>query len=109
LKVYHLKMKPFRCMLCQKDFGLNSDLQIHIERVHEQKKRFQCELCKFTSFHHIDLRRHIECVHEKMKPFKCNICLLEFGLKGNMLSHKNNVHLKIVKNEKKIPIFSTGN
>ena len=43
--VPHEDLKVFKCTTCDKDFGLNSDLNRHIKNVHEKQKDYKCDFC----------------------------------------------------------------
>jgi zinc finger protein MSN2/4 len=42
----HQKQKPFKCKICEKEFGQESDLKRHIMAEHEKQKPFKCTVCQ---------------------------------------------------------------
>jgi hypothetical protein len=81
--------KPFICFVCNKEFNQRSDLQRHIEEIHEQNdKRFECNLCdrKFKVLRY--LKDHINQVHFKNKIYYCKICNKRFITKSLRDNHR---------------------
>ena len=44
-KVVHDKVKPHKCDLCNKTYGLEHILQKHVKAIHSLNKHLQCESC----------------------------------------------------------------
>ena len=61
------------------DFSPRSNLNRHVEPVHEGKKSFKCNVCDTAFSEKSKLNGHIESVHEGKKPFKCNDCGAAFS------------------------------
>jgi len=92
------------CSLCDKQF---SNLQQHIEVVHNNIKNYKCQKCQKGFYDNRELRRHHikylktgEC--EKETPvgfckYTCNFpnCEYKSNKKGNMEMHEKSVHLNI--------------
>jgi len=92
------------CNLCDKQF---SNLQQHIEVVHNNIKNYKCQKCQKGFYDNRELRRHHikylktgEC--EKETPvgfckYTCNFpnCEYKSNKKGNMEMHEKSVHLNI--------------
>ena len=55
-------------------FSPRSNLNRHIESVHEGKKSFKCNVYDTAFSEKSTLNGHIESVHDRKKPFQCNIC-----------------------------------
>ena len=70
----------------------NSDLNKHVESVHEESKPFKCKICDYKSATKGNLKRHIESVHEGIKPFKYTICDFKASEKRNLSKHIESVH-----------------
>ena len=59
-RVHYNKDRPNSvCLICGLKYGLKTDLDRHIELVHEQKKKFKCEKCHTYFGHSGHLNRHI--------------------------------------------------
>ena len=62
VNIVHEKIKPHRCSTCQMDFSTNSQLDGHMERVHE-KIRYDCIICAKSYSDQSNLRRHMKEIH----------------------------------------------
>ena len=40
-----LFQKPFKCDICNANFGQNVSLNTHVATVHEGKQEFKCDIC----------------------------------------------------------------
>ncbi|XP_023314530.1 zinc finger protein 888-like [Trichogramma pretiosum] len=88
----HKSIRSFDCEICHKSFGQKSNLQRHINAIHNRNKPFECDIChkSFGLKHH--LKYHINGVHNRSKPFECEVCHKSFGCKSNRNKHINAVH-----------------
>ena len=59
LELEHVKLKPFKCLVCAKAYTQKAHLNEHNNRVHENK-------CSSTFGAKSKLKTHIELVHEKI-------------------------------------------
>lgn len=77
--------RPFKCTVCDKEFGYKHVLQNH-ERTHTGEKPFVCSVCKkcFTRDHH--LKTHVR-LHTGEKPFWCPHCNRFFVQVANLRRH----------------------
>jgi len=82
----HMQVKNFKCTECGYSCYLKTDLERHINNVHD-KHRSPCNICgkKYS-----DLRQHIRIVHEGAKA-ECPHCK---GKYSNLSQHIHKVHLK---------------
>ena len=48
--VVHLREKKFVCQVCDKAFGRNASLTVHIKTVHQGHNEKICQLCQKTGF-----------------------------------------------------------
>ena len=55
------------CPFCQKAFNKKSNLNIHINSVHEKKKPHKCDICQTAFATRGTLKQHTTQVHEKVK------------------------------------------
>ena len=53
----------FQCNTCGKSFASNSNLQGHIENVHEKLKKYKCGHCEISFGRKSDLKRHVKRRH----------------------------------------------
>ena len=83
------------CNECGAAFYWKSNLNRHIESVHEERKSFKCADCGKAFSHKHTLNGHIESVHEGKKPFKCNICDASFTSKMSFLSAVHEVKMAV--------------
>ena len=60
LELEHVKLKPFKCLVCAKAYTQKAHLNEHNNRVHENKRPHKCSSCKSTFQHKYT---HIELVH----------------------------------------------
>ena len=81
-----MKVKLFKCDICDANFTQQPNLKQHIESDNEGKKPFKCDMCEasFAFKHH--LQGHIASVHEKNNSFKCGICT-SFARKPSLKRH----------------------
>lgn len=82
----HMQVKNFKCSDCGYSCYLKTDLERHINNVHD-KFRSPCPICgkKYS-----DLRQHVRIVHEGAKA-ECPHCK---GKYSNLSQHIHKVHLK---------------
>ena len=51
LELEHVKLKPFKCLVCAKAYTQKAHLNEHNNRVHENKRPHKCSSCKSTFQH----------------------------------------------------------
>ena len=78
------------CTICSAHFSRKTDLKRHIETVHEGKKT-QCPTCHSYFSKNTDLKRHIETVHEGKRTL-CALCSASFSRKTDLKRHIEAVH-----------------
>ena len=59
----------------------------HIEAIHEGNKPFKCDICDAEFGHKHHLNTHVVTVHEGKKQWKCDICNTAFGRKHHLNTH----------------------
>ena len=119
----HEKLKPFSCLLCQKQFFKKSHLDKHVDYNHETNKLWKCDicdyshaskyglqghkkqvhpsdndmkvchLCGYSSPNTSNVKAHIATVHEKIRPHSCEVCEKQFFQKAKLERHVRAVHL----------------
>ena len=92
-----------KCLICGRQFCGNVSLQNHV-RIHEKEEIFTCKLCGFAYGLNRDLNRHINTIHPenksqmtKCKILRCEFCPREF-LDGSGLAR----HIPVHHNEKNV-------
>lgn len=81
-------MKKFKksCCFCEKSFGLQSQLVVHI-RQHTGEKPFECEHCH-KAFASLKVLKVHERIHTGERPYKCSFCEKCFSAYANLVVHK---------------------
>ena len=87
------EMKSFDCYICDANFKIKKDLNIHIAGIHEGKKPFECSICnvKFIQKEHMNC--HIASVHEGKKQFNTH-----YDIEESMSRTKNFDYLFLLAN-----------
>ena len=62
IKTVHLKMRPYVCEFCGKNFGQNSNKKKHQETCLKQKE-FVCGVCEKAFSRSVSLKEHILLAH----------------------------------------------
>ena len=60
-------IRNFECQICNKSFGLKSDLNRHVKTVHENIKPFLFLICNESFRQKYNLPKHFKIVHENKK------------------------------------------
>ena len=71
------KNKLQKCKICEKNF---SELPRHMAIAHHA-----CILCDKTFTSNQNLNNHIASVHEKLKPHRCDLCNASFASKSHLM------------------------
>ena len=85
--------KNIKCPNCDKIFNFDSDLEVHMKRIHLKIRDHKCEVCEkmYTNTSALNLHKTIH----KAKSFPCYICDFKAYRKQGMISHIELVHLGI--------------
>lgn len=69
-----------KCKFCEKTFYKSSDLQAHVESVHEGVNSHVCFICEMSFNRPSLLAKHVNEDHSQChnKPFKCSYCKKSF-------------------------------
>ncbi|KAJ8932310.1 hypothetical protein NQ318_014155, partial [Aromia moschata] len=81
-----LKVKGYRCDLCNIGFSVRSNLRAHEKKYHEGV-RFYCSKCTKEFLSKSSLDRH-EKIHNGVKDFQCADCTSAFYTKKELLKHQ---------------------
>ena len=114
LRNKHTNEKPFKCLICNKCFALESILRRHQKKcpiikttIKKPKavkpvkpiEKFKCEYpgCLFETQFPINLRKHRKRHENRIKIYKCNEinCDKSYYTKRDLMRHKNSVHLNL--------------
>lgn len=92
IRVQHMGVKPFFCVLCKKYSEKRSNHERHV-RSHTKERPYVCQTClqEFTS--EPDLRDHKKVLHLG-DMIKCRYCDRTFDLKTSRRSHERTKHWK---------------
>ena len=119
IKIYHLKLKRFRCKICNYASYYKKTIKSHLTSHNKNQERSntiadnstqkdlekkelnsqkrynkpQCHICKRTFHHMYYVRRHIRAVHLKVRPHKCSSCSHRTFSKGDLIKNMR-VHEK---------------
>ncbi|KAH7714065.1 zinc finger protein [Aphelenchoides avenae] len=83
--------KKHACQHCDKSFGSEQLLRVHLRRAHAKEKKYACKQCRFQAVFPIDLHRHHERVHTA-KTLACGSCGQKFGGPKTLEAHAKLVH-----------------
>jgi len=90
-------VKQFMCGVCNKYFGNQKNLRVHISEIHEGKRgQFPCDICNKVFPRKRNMERHKNALHLKNHP-QCYLCHksvvnLEMHIKR---FHKSSTEIKI--------------
>lgn len=89
---YHDKLKPFKCIFCNKGFTMVSELQRHMNRyfkdlTNKVRDLRYCHVCNKEFQTSYLLQKHFE-THIPFNPFQCSMCNDRFGSYRHMYTHK---------------------
>ena len=118
--------KPFMCELCEKPFSVQTLLQTHKIRVHQDESvaKYKCHHCGMLFINLTQCQCHVNAIHNKdysnkcgtcgkafpsdkllqvhvkvvhaEKTFQCHLCSSAFGMKTQLNQHIRTVHIKQV-------------
>ena len=54
-----------KCHTCNRTFSRLFDLQIHIKTVHLKLKRYKCTICNYACYFRMKLNSHVATIHGK--------------------------------------------
>lgn len=86
--------KPFPCPHCNADFIRQSNLSVHMMKVHGEAVEIRTHQCAYCDkrFRYPNKKRLHEMTHTGEKPNICQICSLGFFKKSRLKCHLTKVH-----------------
>ncbi|KAF9796758.1 hypothetical protein SFRURICE_001838 [Spodoptera frugiperda] len=89
---YHLKIKPYVCPICSKDFCGKVRLKEHIA-THTSDNNCFCSICGKKFANRVCLKMHFR-MHTGEAPYSCDICGQKFRSSSMMKTHRLKKHLE---------------
>nr|XP_021199292.2 zinc finger protein 84 [Helicoverpa armigera]XP_021199293.2 zinc finger protein 84 [Helicoverpa armigera]XP_049707693.1 zinc finger protein 84 [Helicoverpa armigera] len=89
---YHLKIKPFVCHICSKDFCGKVRLKEHLA-THTSDKSCFCSICGKKFANRVCLKMHFR-MHTGVTPYACDLCGQKFRSSSLMKTHRIKKHLQ---------------
>lgn len=83
---------PQICPICGK--ALKSNLERHIEAIHEKMRNYHCDLCDYSGYHKDYIINHMKSVHLESE-LKCDSCDYVTNSTKLLKLHINNRHTDI--------------
>ena len=74
MKEFHPDAERFNCPTCGYLAISRSNLDYHIQCVHESGTQRNCTMCEFSADNNRNLVKHFKEVHDRMHPFHCGTC-----------------------------------
>ena len=106
--------KNIDCASCDKVFKCESELKVHMKRMHLKIKDHFCKDCDKSFSTKSQLNTHFPT--HKENNFPCYMCGLKLARKINLINHMKSLHFKSVENTKmeqatpeKLPCHICGN
>lgn len=86
----HLKIKPYKCDICSREFCGKSRLAEHM-RTHSNTNSCYCSFCGKKFANKVCLKMHVRR-HTGENPYECNICFDKFRSSSIMKTHRLKKH-----------------
>ena len=82
--------RSIECGSCDKMFKYNSELKVHVKRIHLKIKDYFCDNCDKSFSSQTNLNTHLPTHLEN--NFPCYICGVKLSRKINLINHMKSLH-----------------
>ena len=90
--------RKVECASCDKIFQYESELKVHVKRMHLKIMDFCCDNCGKSFSSKSNLNDHLS-THPENK-FPCHMCGMKLSRKRTLIKHMKNIHIKRIKKPK---------
>ena len=87
----HLKIRSYKCKLCNKTFPYQRSRKAHLKRIHLNEKPFICDQCQMAFGTRYEVHSHWTYRHCRKRHFKCHLCDKKFKLANKLNQHKKSM------------------
>jgi uncharacterized Zn-finger protein len=92
------RIRAHSCSTCGQSFVEKGNLAMH-EKTHNTDKSFKCRDCDKTFGQQSYLNLHISRSHTKIKPFECNVCGKAFAQRHILNKHSKAHYTNVIEEE----------
>ncbi|KAJ2939912.1 hypothetical protein O0L34_g6618 [Tuta absoluta] len=84
--IHGIKIKEFKCAVCQKVFKSSGKLVVHKQMVHLKLKRYACDACEWKFYSKSELEAH-KIKHSGERKHECAVCKKAYARKYTLREH----------------------